>query len=492
MLMAQDNKVDILFVMQNLPEASWINALVTSVTAPLGLAYLASYVERHGFQARILDNSIELMSRKKFSDYLDKIKPRVVGFSASTSTFPQVVNFASAVKEFDSRIMVVLGGPHPSALPQETLENDSIDIVVKGEGEETILELLTALLRGGGGLSGIKGIYYKEGHKIMSNPAREFIRDIDSLPLPSYHLLPMHRYRHSPFRRVTLGKSASIITSRGCVYNCSFCSNSVFGSAVRYRSPESVSEEIKYLVEKYAIKEIIFRDDAFTFDIERARQIARGIKNMGKGIKWSCYSRVNHASSELYAFFYDTGCREICFGVESGNQMVLDMAKKQITIEETEKAIELCRKHKISSLCSVIIGLPGDTVDTVLKTIKFFKRLDPDYIVFCVLVPIPGSELFKIALNEGLICLADLSYADYVKIFSSVLPPVSMCQIPKEQLVELQKKAFRDFYLRPRYFIRKLRRCISPMFISEMSQIGRGGYTFMRHQLHRFGFRENQ
>jgi radical SAM superfamily enzyme YgiQ (UPF0313 family) len=489
--MAQDNKIDILFVMQKLPETSWINVLVTSMTPPLGLAYLASYVEGHGFRARILDNNIELMSSKKFSGYLAKVKPKIVGFSASTSTFSQVVNFASVVKEFDSRIVVIVGGPHPSALPQETLKNDSIDIVVRGEGEETILELLIALLRRGGDLSEIKGINYKENREVKSNPSRDFIRNIDELPLPAYHLLPMQRYRHSPFRRVTLGKSASIITSRGCVYNCSFCSNSVFGSTVRYRTPESVLEEIKYLVEQYAIKEVIFRDDAFTFDIERARQIARGIKDMGKGIKWSCYSRVNHASSDLYGFFYDTGCREICFGVESGNQTVLDMAKKQITLEEIELAIELCRKHKISSLCSVIIGLPGDTVDTVLKTIKFFKRLDPDYIVFCVLVPMPGSELFRIALAEGLIDPTDLSYADYVKIFSSVLPPVSMCQIPREQLVELQKKAFRNFYLRPKYIIRKLQRCISPMFISEMSQIGRGGYTFMRHQLHRFGFREN-
>lgn len=488
MLMGQDSKTDILLVMQNLPEASWINALVTSVTPPLGLAYLASYVENHGFQARILDNSIERISRREFSDYLAKIKPKVVGFTASTSTFPEVVNFASAVKEFDSHIIVIAGGPHPSALPQETLKNDFIDIVVRGEGEETILELLIALLRGTGDLSGIKGVDYKKNGRMRSNPSRDFIRDIDNLPLPAYHLLPMHRYRHSPFRRVTLGKSASIVTSRGCAYNCSFCSNSVFGSTVRYRSPEGVLGEIKYLVEKYAVKEIIFRDDAFTFDIERARQIAGGIKNMGKGIKWSCFSRVNHASSDLYDFFYDSGCREICFGAESADQGILNTARKQITIEETKEAIELCRRHKISSLCSVIIGLPGDSVDTVLKTIKFFKKLDPDYIVFCILVPMPGSELFRLALSEGLIDPADLSYPDYVKIFSSLLPPVSMCQIPKEQLAQLQKKAFRDFYLRPGYIIRKLRRCLSPMFISEISQIGRGGYAFIRHQLHRFGY----
>jgi anaerobic magnesium-protoporphyrin IX monomethyl ester cyclase len=477
--------------MQDLSKASWINALVTSATVPLGLAYLASYVEEHGFRAKILDNNIEHLSRKRFSDYLKRVKPKAVGFSASTSIFAQVLDFASAVKEFDKGIIVIAGGPHPSALPKESLQNQAIDIVVKGEGEETLLELLFCLLRGKGSLSAINGIFYRENGGIKSNAKRDYIQHIDKLPLPAYHLLPMQKYRHSPFRRVTMKKSASIITSRGCVYNCSFCCNSVFGASVRYRSPDNVLKEVKYLIDEYAVKEIIFRDDAFTLDIERAREIARGIRNLKRDIKWSCYSRVNHASDGLYREFYDSGCREICFGVESGNQDVLDMAKKQINTDEIEKAIRLCRKYRISSLCSMIIGLPGDSLERVERSINFFKKANPDYMVFCVLVPMPGSELFNIATKEGLLNAEKIHYTDYVKVFSSSMPPISMCQIPRDQLAGLQKEAFRSFYLRPGYLMKKLGKCISPMFFCEFYQIGRGGYAFMRHQLHNFCLRRN-
>lgn len=484
--MTEENKADILFVTQSLPSDSWINALVTSVTAPLGLAYLASYVEQKGFHPKILDNSIQLMSRNRFKDYLLKTKPSLVGFTSSTSTFLQVIDFASAVKEYDSRIKVIVGGPHPSALPEDVLGYDSVDIVVKGEGEETILELLNSLLREDADLSDIKGISYREGRQIRNNSPRELIGDIDILPFPAYHLLPMSRYRHSPFRRVTTGRSASIITSRGCAYNCTFCSNSVFGTGVRYRSPENVLDEIKSLVKNYSVGEIIFRDDAFTCDIERAKAIARGIKAIGKDIKWSCFSRVNHASEELFELFYKAGCREICFGIESANQAVLDKAKKQISVSDTLKAINLCRKYKISSLCSVIIGLPGDTETTVTEGIRFFSKANPDYIVFCVLVPMPGSELFKTAQQNNLVDCRNLTHTDYVKIFSSALPPLSMCDIPRERIVELQKQAFREFYLRPGYIAKKLSRCISPMFINQMLQIERGTRAFIGHQMHKF------
>lgn len=483
--MKENGYPDILLVVPNLPASSWLNALAAGVTASLGVAYVAGHLMAKGFKVRILDNAAELLSRQQFIDYLRKVRPKTVGFTSSTTTFPQVVEFAAAVKEFDRGIPVIIGGPHASALPVETLKNEFLDIAVKGEGEETAAELLAALL-GKESLTNIKGIAYKDENKIRDNHPRELIGDIDKLEFPAYELLPMHRYHPSLSRRLSSGNMGSIITSRGCTYRCTFCSNSVFGFGIRQRSPENVLDEIKYLIKNYSIQELIIWDDTFTINPERAKAIAVGIKRVDRGILWSCYGRLDHITDDLCSVFYESGCREILFGAESGSNIVLQAAKKQITIDQTLNAVSLCRKHRISSFCSVIIGLPFDTVERVYETIRFFIKINPDYAAFCVLVPFPGSELFNFAVAEKKINIRRAVWSDYVKLFSSRLPPVSLCDIPPDKLVQLQKEAFRSFFFRPSYIMGRLRKCVINMDMRKLRSFGRGFFTIIRHQLHRF------
>lgn len=482
--MRQTGKTDILLVVPDLPSSSWLNAMAAGVTPPLGIAYVASYLISKGFTVEILDNCLQRLSGEQFLGYLQRVKPKTIGFTATTTTFPRLVELAAIAKKYERKIPVIVGGPHASALPKETAVENCIDIVVKGEGEETAAALLHTLFSGDD-LAAVKGITYKREGNVVDNPRRESITDINTLPFPAYALLDMEKYHPSLSRRLTAGNFGSVITSRGCTYCCSFCSNSVFGVGLRKRNPQNVLEEIGYLVNHYAVSELIIWDDTFTIDQQHAREIASGIRGLGKEIRWSCYSRVDHASEDLYEVFYQSGCREILFGAESGSQQVLDASKKEITVQETEKAVALCKKYKISSFCSVILGLPLDTKESILKTIKFFIKINPDYAVFCILVPMPGSELFDLAVRSNLIDIKNANWADYVKLFSSRLPPVSLCALSRQDLVKLQKKAFKEFFFRPAYILGRLKKCMVNNGVAQVVRFGRGLITIIKHQFHK-------
>ncbi|MCM2268451.1 MAG: B12-binding domain-containing radical SAM protein, partial [Elusimicrobiales bacterium] len=219
---------DILLIVPQLPETSWLNSAVAGVTPPLGAAYLAAYVRERGLSVAILDNCVELKTPAETARAAAALRPRLIGITATTTNCPTMFAIARALKLALPGTPIVAGGPHASALPEETLGEPALDFVAQGEGEETLYELARAVI-GGGQLSGVAGLYFRQNGRIVRNAPRAPIEDLDSLPLPAYDLLPMAKYHPSLSRRISRGTMGSILTARGCPHQCVFCSNSVFG-----------------------------------------------------------------------------------------------------------------------------------------------------------------------------------------------------------------------------------------------------------------------
>lgn len=272
--------IEVLLVIPHQPHTAEILSGPSGITQPLGIGYIASYLEKNGISVKVLDNSVENLGKAEFQDFLRQTRPLCVGFSVCTSSYNNALYLARLVKDVESGIYVVMGGAQPSALACEVLKNNSVDIVVKGEGEETFLEL-TRRIKQKESLEGVAGLIFKQGQdgRIVENPDRPLITDIDALDFPAYHLMPMEKYSLPASRRLTNKKSAAIVTSRGCPYACLFCShNSIFKGKVRLRSAENVVAEIRHLVEHYDIGELLIWDDSFLLNKNRAVEICRLIR----------------------------------------------------------------------------------------------------------------------------------------------------------------------------------------------------------------------
>jgi len=428
---------------------------------PLGLAMIAAVLEESGYQIKILDLQALRFSEKVLPEMISQEKPDVVGITAFTPTINAAVRVAKKVKESDDNIMVVLGGPHGTVLPEETLRASSeIDIVVCGEGEQTMLELVRVLEGASqNGLKEISGITYRESSNVRSNPSGPLILDLDTLPFPAFHLLPLGKYRlHPPFGRQS--PVMPIITSRGCPYRCVFCSKSVFGKKYRSNSPGYVIDEIQLLTEKFGVKEIKFYDDVFTLDRKRVVSICTQLKEEGFDIPWTCETRVNLIDEKLLKIMKDSGCYMIEYGVESGNQEILSNLKKDITLEQVTEAFELTKEAGIETVAYFMIGSPGETLDTVKDTIEFAKKLDPDFVQFSITTPYPGTEFYEWMAKEGYLTIEWDKYV-YADLKSADNPAFETKTLGREELKEWNKKAYASFYLRWGYLWKRMKKMTS-------------------------------
>ncbi|MCD6484686.1 MAG: radical SAM protein [Candidatus Odinarchaeota archaeon] len=352
------------------PYRSAVKSVVGVSSPPLGLAYLAS-VLREQHKVKIVDSNAFNYNMKDVRMELKKFYPDVVGITSTTPSVPQAYKVAKIAKQVREDCLVVLGGPHVSFLPVQTLkECEYVDVVVKGEGEATIKELIEAVEKEKP-LEDVRGITFRKGNRIVDNPARPFIRNIDEIPFPSRDLLPMDRYHAYGVRYAT------VITSRGCPFGCCFCASSrLFGGCWRARSPENVLEEIKIIYEKYKTRNIEFVDDTFTLNQKRAEKICEGIIREGLDIAWGASSRVDTITRRLAEKMRKAGCWILLLGIESASQKILDWIGKKITIEQIRKAVKTIKRAGIQVLGSFIIGFPGETVNSVRQTISFAKKLD--------------------------------------------------------------------------------------------------------------------
>ncbi|MBU2633760.1 MAG: B12-binding domain-containing radical SAM protein [Nanoarchaeota archaeon] len=425
---------------------------------PLGLTYLAAAIrEKRNDIIKIIDAVAFNYSSFDLKKILTKFKPDVVGVMILTPTYLVAKETIELVRELLPYTKILAGGPHVTIFPKQTMEEVSeVDIVVVGEGEVTIVDLLDSFEKKRH-LSEVKGILYRKNKKIISTSLREPIKNIDEIPMPARDLLDMKKYKPAPtyYRRLP---SYIMLTSRGCPYNCSYCSK-IFGSLYRFNSVERILKEMEVLIYKHGAKEIIFRDDTFTINKKHIVNLCNEIirKGLNKKIKWTCMTRVNLVSRDLLFLMKKAGCWSIHYGIESGSQRLLNLINKQITLKQSRDAIKWAKEASIETKAFFMLGLPTETIEDSLKTLEFTKELEADWIQVTITVPYPGTNLYEIAKKDG--TLKSFKWEDYQTWAGWVNK--DLVYVPKgrngEDLKKLQKKAMRDFYLRPKFVFSQLK-----------------------------------
>jgi anaerobic magnesium-protoporphyrin IX monomethyl ester cyclase len=369
---------------------------------PLGLAYLAAVLSAAGIEVKILDLVVFPYSRAMLQQVLAQFQPQMAGLTAVSMTFNFAADVIKDIKRLCPDIPTVMGGPHVSFYAQETLQRfPELDIVVVGEGEQTVIDLVRAV-ENGRGLEAVKGIAYRSGAGISCTPARNLISDLDTLPVPARHLLPLGRYR-------ALGMPVSMTTSRGCPFKCIFCvGRKMVGARVRYRSPGKVVDEMEYLNTLH-FHQINIADDLFTADKSHCLGVCDEIINRGLKLVWTSFARVDTVSEEILTRMKAAGCTAVSFGVESGNPQILKTIKKGITRKQVVAAVKMCRRAGITPFASFILGLPGETPQTIQETLNFGEQLKDLGLSFGfhLLAPFPGTEIRANSREYGIKILTD-------------------------------------------------------------------------------------
>jgi len=416
---------------------------------PIGLGYIAAVLQQDGHEVLIDDLTINPLTVDQFGERVKQVAPDVVGFTAVTPTIKMAFQYALKAKEVGCALTVI-GGPHVTALPEESLP-PGVDVIVRGEGEFTMRELVARPEK----LAEIKGISFRKGEEIIHTPDREFITNLDALPYPARELFPdMRLYKGQPVlgNRTPVG---NISTSRGCPYGCRFCFKALFGTRFRTRSAESIVDEWEHLIKQFGVKEITISDDAFTTDAKRVHAVCDLLIKRKLDIPWTCSNgiRVNTATLELMKKMRSAGCYRVAFGVENGDQDVLDYIGKKITLEQVEQAVKNARKAGIKTTGFFMLGGPWDTLATMEKTVQFAIKANPDYAQFSIATPYPGSELYTIVKNEGRLLIDDWARYD-------IYEPQVFFEMPDsfntEELLAIHANAYRRFYLNPKTVLRKL------------------------------------
>ena len=364
---------------------------------PLGLAYLAAALEEAGVAVKILDFVVFPYSKKYLESELGDFLPDAVGVTAVTMSFDNAIRVVKDVKEINPEILTVMGGPHVSFCAEETMTAyPELDVVALGEGEKTIVDL-AAETDNGRNWGKMRGIVYRDGPRLFSTPTRESLMDVDSLPLPARHLIPLGRYR-------ALGMPVSLTTSRGCPFKCIFCvGRKMVGPKVRYRNPQKVTDEFEYLA-GLNFPQINIADDLFTANKEHCLSVCREIMRRGIETEWTSFARVDTVSRQVLMTMKESGCTTVSFGVESANPDILKTIRKGITIEQVTAAVTLCTDVGITPHISFILGLPGETPETLEETTAFGERLKDMGALygFHLLVPFPGTEVRKQSGSLGI------------------------------------------------------------------------------------------
>lgn len=431
-------------------------AEIANIMQPLGIGYIAAVLEKEDFDVKIIDCRPLYMNTKNLIEKLKKISPDVIGFTSTVLEIGRSCQISKLLKKLLPNSLLIIGGPHLTSLPTETMKNSAFDIGVIGEGEMTMLDIVKHIENNDLNFENIDGIIYRENKELRITKHRAYIKDLDSLPFPARHLFPpLSKYNPVPasFIKLPLGH---IMTSRGCPYQCIFCDRKVFGNLVRMRSPKNVCDELEELIDVYGAREVKFFDDTFTLNINRIFKLCDEMERRGINIPWSCLTRVNVVTRELLFRMKEAGCWQVAFGLESGDQRMLDKMKKGITIKESIQAVKWAKEAGLNVRAYFVLGMPGETLESIEKTSKFACSLPLDIVTFYTLTLYPGNELYEIAKREGKILHDDYSqYNPIIDVNESRLAYVPEGMTEKELKLAIAK-IHKEFYLRPSYIIRQL------------------------------------
>ncbi len=417
----------------------------------LGLLYIASVLERDGHEVIMADFDAEFFTEEKFKELLGSESPGLVGITATTPTYANAVKIASLVK-MNCSARTVIGGIHPTLMPLEAMEAGVFDFAVKGEGEETISELVKCI-ETKTEMSSIKGIVHMVDGVPVETPDRPMIDDLDALPFPSRRLLAGRKYRYPDALRTP---AFPIITSRGCPGNCSFCTAKfAHGKRFRCRGAINVVDEIEMLVKEHAAAEIHIWDDNFITNPKRVFAVRDEVRRRGIKCLFAFPNgiRADFVRRDILQALKDMGTYSVAIGVESGNQGILDGIQKGITLAQIEDAFRMAKETGFETWGFFLIGLPGEDRRTILQTIDFAIRLDPDIAKFHILKPYPRSEVHEQLKKLGLII-----DEDYIHYGIHTGPVHRLPDLSADDLMALQKLAYRRFYMRPGKIIREFAR----------------------------------
>ena len=412
---------------------------------PLGLLYIAATLEKEGHQVQILDSQALNLMTQETKKEIRKAKPDIVGITAMTPTVKGAFEAARLSKEIYPDVPTVLGGVQLSLYSEATVSNQYVDFGINGEGEHVMIDLLKAL-NSGKDFSKITGLIYKENGKVKTNGFR-IVEDLDSLPFPARHLVRTGDYSCV----IAKDPMTTLMTSRGCPYRCGFCFKGPTDTKLRFRSPKNVVDEIEECINKYKVKEIMFYDDTFTADRKHAMGICDEIIKRGIKISWETPTRVNCIDEELLKKMEEAGCIRLRLGVESGNDEILKIMRKGTNKEMVKKAFTMLRKTKIESFAYFIIGYVHENEQTIRDTINFAKELNSDWVMFTIATPLPQTPLFDEAVKLGYMD------KDYWLDFMTNPNPERLKFFVKDA-DQWAKKAYKEFYFRPQFVLKKLKK----------------------------------
>jgi len=423
---------------------------------PLGLAYLVAVLEKNNVKVELIDDYVTDIGIDGIIKKIKEKNPNLVGISCLTPSALEVYNLAKKIKAIKPDIKIILGNVHASYFADVILKGKIADFIVHYEGEYTLLELAKAIEENKD-IDSIQGISFLKDSDVIHNPPRSLITNLDELPFPAWHRLPIDLYRFPSF--VTSDNSAlPVLASRGCPSRCIHCSAvKTMGKKYRTRQPSKVVDEIEHLIEKFGLKQFVFLDATFGLKKKHGMEICGEIisRKINNKITWSCETRPDVVDKELLQKMHEAGCRRICYGFESGVQSLLDALMKGFKLEDARNAARFTKEVGIKNIGSFIFGTPGETKETIKQTVKFAKELKLDFIKYHILTPFPGTPFY-----ENLIKTKKLD-ADIWKKIGSFYPDVGdMIYVPegltRKEIIRAQRWATLFFSLNPRVLLNRL------------------------------------
>lgn len=424
---------------------------VLNIVPPLGITYIAAVLENRGIEVRIIDCAVGISFDELFKTILEE-SPDVVGLTSTTPAFVNVRKVASFIRKKCPSTRILIGGAHLTAQPRESIQTRLFDIGVIAEGEQTVGRLFDNYENGKfANLDEIRGIVYMDDNKVFQNERQPFIEDLDSIPMPARHLLPHPKfYQPTPAscRRVPY---VVIITSRGCPSRCTFCDRKVFGQHLRKRSTANIFKEIEDVISNYGIKEIRFFDDTFVSDKKRVYEICDEFEKRKLKIPWTCLTKPQSADGELLKRMKRAGCWQVLYGFESGDDRMLKLLKKGNTVEINKRAVRLTKEAGLEVRGDFIVGTPGETWESLEKTVRFTIDMKLDYAHFNKFTPFPGTELYEKLTEQGYV----FDFSKSTILDHNQVPYINP-GMDKSEFSKFLNKANRRFYLRPGYILKRL------------------------------------
>ncbi len=413
-----------------------------NVMIPVGIASLSSWLEEHGASTRILDGYAHPAPLEKWVDAIRAEAPAFLGITSTTSSFREGARLAAAVKAVSPGTAVIFGGVHASALRERVLlEHPCVDVVVVGEGEEAIQAIVE---RDGRDLADVPGLVIRDRDDVVFTGWRRPSLDLDSLPFPAYDRLPGYPQSYPlPIFGYPKAPTSSVVTSRGCPYSCTYCDRSVFGRSFRYNSPRYMLEHLHHIRSRWGVRHVTFYDDIFTANRKRVEGFCDLMASGNPGVTFSCAVRSNQIDEELVRRLAAAGCWQVSFGVESGDPEVLRTHRRGTDLDDIFDKVHILKRHGLRAKGLFIVGLPGESEETIRRTIDYACRVPFDEVNVSKFTPFPGAPLYETIRDLGEF---DEDW-DSMNLLNFVFVPEGMT---RERLEDLYREFLRRFYQRPR------------------------------------------